>query len=116
MSYELYDFAETLSGQGLKPQDVAKVHAAWGEQGDYAEWEGGFLVELKDSRFAYISGWCDTTGWGCQDGTDIQWFETLPDRGQFKRAYGDQSLEWDDEPVDLNRFVRGEIDRWDEPV
>ena len=31
-------------------------------------WTGGFVLKLKDGRFAYLTGWCDYTGWGCQDG------------------------------------------------
>jgi hypothetical protein len=116
MSYELYDFAETLNGQQIAPEQVAKVHAAWGISGDYAEWSGGFIIELKDGRFAYISGWCDTTGWGCQDGTEIQWHDKLPDWTVIRQEYSDADLPWDVEPADLNRFVRGEINRWDQPV
>jgi hypothetical protein len=36
-------------------------------------------VKLKDGSFAYVSGWCDTTGWGCQDGARITRFAQEPE-------------------------------------
>jgi hypothetical protein len=56
--YTTYDFEECMC------DGIIHVHAAWGIQGAFAEWEGGFLVEKKDGTFAYLTGWCDTTGWG----------------------------------------------------
>lgn len=49
--------------------DVAEVLAMRSKDGDYAEWEGQLLARLKDGRYIFVGGWCDTTGWGCQDGT-----------------------------------------------
>lgn len=67
--YTTNDFSESLdcarrdghdSGVGIG--EISRCVAAWGE-GDYG-WDGGFLVQLADGRFAYISGWNDSTGWG----------------------------------------------------
>lgn len=48
----------------LRAEDVTRVTAAWGMNGDYSEWEGGFVGQVQDGRWFYLSGWCDTTGWG----------------------------------------------------
>ncbi len=96
--YTRYDFSETMRALG---GDVApvKVLRAWGVCGDYAEWSGGFVLLLQDGRYAYVSGWCDTTGWGCQDGVDVEYSDTL--EGLGLPVYED----WDEEPADLNRWL-----------
>ena len=108
MSYTTYDFHATLfnsaiAGQ-IDPAKIVRVVAAWGSQGDCAEWHGGFLFEISDGRFAYVSGWCDTTGWGCQDGAEITYYDTQPERDRLEKS---RSIEWDEEPADLNRYVKG---------
>lgn len=83
MSFTVDDFTECVAcaardTQRLTASDVLRVIAAWGKgdgMGDDAghyrlsdisatDWRGGFLCALVDGRFAYISGWCDYTGWG----------------------------------------------------
>lgn len=48
--------------------DVAEPLAAVVEYGDYAETTVWAVVRLKDGRFGYVNGGCDTTGWDCQSG------------------------------------------------
>lgn len=36
----------------------------------YGSWEGWCVVLLKDGRWACLEGWCDTSGWGCQDNAE----------------------------------------------
>lgn len=123
MSYATYDFEESLQRTELKPSDVAIVLGAWGKgdgQGDDAghyrwategvtEWSGGFLMRLIDGRFAYLTGWCDYTGWGCQDGVELKYFDALPQLGELREAseYHKEPTadEWDQEPADLNRWL-----------
>lgn len=70
--YTRNDFSESLNcaqrdghGCGIKIGEITHCIAAWGVQGrEWADFSGGFLVELKDGRFAYISGWSDSSGWG----------------------------------------------------
>lgn len=106
MSYTREDYAESLEGVGIDPSSVKHVHAAWGQTGDYAEWLGGFLIELRDGRFAYIEGSCDTSGWGCQDQAEVRYYDARPDPVSIRtifltpdEATGDV---WDDDPADLN--------------
>ncbi len=113
MAYSMYDFSESLDRVGISPGDIEAVTAAWGDQGALAEWTGGFVFRLKDGRWAYLSGWCDTTGWGCQDGADVKWFESEPDVAAIVKSEWDKTVpEWDRDPADLNRFIRGEIDKF----
>lgn len=123
MSYATYDFTESLDRVGLPRENIASVVAAWGKgdgQGEDAghykwapdgatDWSGGFLVALKDGRFAYITGWCDYTGWGCQDGASIYHFDHEPSVGEMQIAskykHDPAEAEWDREPADLNRWL-----------
>jgi hypothetical protein len=57
--------------------DVVAVLASAEGENDGASWIGAFL--LSDGRFAFVSAWCDYTGWGCQDGGDTQVAATLDD-------------------------------------
>lgn len=34
------------------------------------------VFRLKDGRYAYVTAWCDYTGWGCQDGADISYADS----------------------------------------
>lgn len=106
--YTSYDFEETLAqAEGFSRSDVASALGAWGRNGDYAEWDGGFLLALKDGRFAYVSGWCDTTGWGCQDGVETAIYDTLPVMADLADE------DWEENPIDLNRFLSGDIKEFD---
>lgn len=127
-AYAVYDFSESIEIAGIKEADIERVIAAWGySAGSYAEWEGGFLVSMKDGRYAYIWGWCDTTGWGCQDGAQVEFYDEMPDliikRGtpQYMGGYIDAlsgesseawSQDWDEDPADLNKYLAGEIEKW----
>jgi hypothetical protein len=102
-SFALYDYTETLSACGVSASDVETVLRAWGEHGDCAEWSGGFVLKLRDGRYAYATGWCDTTGWGCQDGAEVTFYGSDP--GQ--PCDNDPCVEkknWDEAPIDLNRW------------
>lgn len=123
MSYTTSDFSESVSQTPLRPQDIARVVAAWGSgsgQGtdaghwkwsaeDVTDWAGGFLLQLYDNRFAYLTGWCDFTGWGCQDGVDLKYFNTRPTIPELRElemgTTPPQPDEWDLDPADLNRWL-----------
>ncbi len=107
MSYSIFDFSESVLGAGIGEDTIVKVEAAWGEHGDYAEWEGGFLLKMKDDSWIYLSGWCDTTGWGCQDGTDIAKFNEKPILSELK-----EKVEWETDPQDCMLYLKGEIDKY----
>ena len=71
------DWTEVFSRVGLDYDDVREVYARHEEPGDLAEWSGVMLASLKDGRIVAASGWCDTTGWGCQDGSVCSAHESL---------------------------------------
>jgi hypothetical protein len=124
MSYATYDFSESVNRAGLQREQIARVIAAWGSgegQGEDAghyrwaeqgvtEWRGGFLCELRAGGFVYITGWCDYTGWGCQDGVEVVAFDALPDLATLPPPTEwtpgpPPADEWDMEPADLNRWL-----------
>ena len=98
-SYSVNDFSETLVVLDIPLKNVLKVIAAWGEIGDWAEWKGGFVLQTT-TDYVYISGWCDTSGWGCQDGTDISHFTTSPTLTELEH-----NKEWDINPKDVNKWL-----------
>lgn len=106
MGYTTYDFQETLNRVGPPVEHITRVLAAWGEDGDCAEWEGGFMLALDDGKIAYVTGWCDTTGWGCQDGGQIHHYDERPVMVPSP-YYGDaeRQPDWDEEPIDLNLWL-----------
>lgn len=67
------DFQEAASRAGFSIADAARCIEAGKEDGDYAETSLVALFEMKDGRFAVLTGWCDTTGWGCQDGAEVSY-------------------------------------------
>lgn len=96
--YTSYDFSESLEHVGIEESNVARVIAAWGDSPEgYGSWEGGFLMLLENGRYAYLTGWCDTTGWGCQDGADITYFDSAPSLADIS-----EDVDWDIDPSDLN--------------
>jgi len=124
MSYATQDFTESLDRVDLEPSTIERVMAAWGhsegmgeDAGHYrwsedgaSEWSGGFLMRLKDGHYAYLTGWCDYTGWGCQDGAEVTYFATPPELSSLPPAseYSPKPPapeEWDIEPADLNRWL-----------
>jgi hypothetical protein len=57
--------------------DVAEIIAISDGQNDEEDWVGAF--RLSDGRYAFISAWCDYTGWGCRDGGLARVADTLDD-------------------------------------
>lgn len=127
MSYATEDFAESLHRVRIDPTNIETVIAAWGygsgmgyelgtspgwsEEG-VTDWAGGFLFRLVDGRYAYLTGWCDYTGWGCQDGATVTYFDAEPalvDLGRPPDCYNTEPLTadaWDQSPADLNRWLK----------
>jgi len=103
-SYGTGDFSESI--RELAVTEIESVLAAWGNVDNEGkccdecggEWSGGFLLKMKDGRFAYVTGWCDYTGWGCQDGVETTFYATQPD---LKSLSDIPSTAWDLEPADL---------------
>jgi hypothetical protein len=107
MAYDIYDFTESVARSKIEEKDIKRVSASWGHCNDVGtEWSGGFLMELKDGRWMYLTGWCDYTGWGCQDGIEETYFDAEPKLDTLTK---DDGYDWDIDPADLNRQLTGEI-------
>lgn len=115
-SYTKTDFAESLKITGDPPlAEIARVVAAWGIDDD--GWQGGFLLALKDGSFAYLTGWCDYTGWGCQDGAEVTRFPERPTLAALVEAtpWFTKPSVLDEDPADLNKWIADGMpdeDRW----
>ena len=107
MSYCIEDLDESLRIAGVDRESVARVVWAWGESDnpEYAQccagdYECAFALELSNGLFALVEGWCDYTGWGCQDGSDVTYSESEP---PIKDGA-------DRDPIDLNRHIRNFVE------
>lgn len=72
--YDLGLCLEENPQDGFDLSDIKTLHAVvTGENdGDNWHWLVEFFNPVKDKRYAYITGGCDYTGWGCQDfGTSV---------------------------------------------
>lgn len=115
MSYTFEDLSESLSrATDLDRSKIEECVAAYGRSGDFAEWEGGFIFKMSDGSYVHLIGWCDTTGWGCQDGIELNTLITPAEINVILSEYLDRDKDLD--PVDLNRYLRGEIQDFDDRV
>lgn len=53
----------------LTPEDVKEVLLELEGENDGKNWH--WIVQLESGEFAYITGWCDYTGWDCQSGCEV---------------------------------------------
>lgn len=108
MGYTLNDFRETVDHyvSPIRKEQVVKVWAAWGNGPGGSEWDGGFLMKMKDKKWVYVTGWCDYSGWGCQDGMTIEYFDRKPKIETLLSPWGEKPGEWDIEPADLNKWIK----------
>lgn len=55
----------------LAPEDIAEVTNIWSlSRQEYADQSMTALMRLKDGRWACVETWSDSSGYGCQDGTE----------------------------------------------
>lgn len=106
------DLEESLKQVQLEAKPV-KVLKAWGcAERPYVcchmDWSGGFVLELSNGHFAYLSGWCDYTGWGCRDGAEVAHAPTL------EALVIPAEETWDDMPADLNKWLTDGMQPWEE--
>lgn len=104
MGYDTWDFTESMKIAGVQLEDIDKVHWGYGNvdeegkccDGCGGEWSGAFCFTTKDGKHGVVSGSCDYTGWGCQDGADIEWVDTIPEPPKGA----------DIDPADLNEAIK----------
>lgn len=75
MEEQDYDFSQAMFEAGIEESNISRiVHRRDGEN-DYYNWL--FVLELLDGRFAYVSAWCDYTGWDCRAGSEVTYAGSL---------------------------------------
>lgn len=60
---------------GFRIEDVAYVLAEITGENDGPDWH--WIIAMKDHTYAYVTGGCDYTGWGCQDWGEAKLFVSL---------------------------------------
>lgn len=79
----------TCSVAPFDQEDVESIISlAWGENG-LESWIGVF--KLKDGRFAFLSAWCDNTGWDCRSGGSAWVADDLETLIQFGLGAADRA-------------------------
>lgn len=66
MSFTTHDLAECLNHNDIQmPVRPVAIVLAWGVQSrEYADWQGGFVLQMEDDTWGYLSGESDSSGWG----------------------------------------------------
>lgn len=100
-TYSADDLSESLSRVQIERADIAHVVAAWGGPEEWDGWQGGFLLHMRTGGYVYVTGWCDYTGWGCQDGAEVTAYAQEPPLESLGAQF-----EWDRDPADLNKWAR----------
>jgi hypothetical protein len=110
-TFDAYDLTESIDRvRHQLPSEPVRVIAACGESPEgYGSWHGGFVLLLADGSFALVTGWCDTTGWGCQDGAEVtvsaEPFATVPNRVSWAPEYPPIPA-WTREPAALSALQK----------
>lgn len=122
MGYDLYDFTHSLEAVSIPITRMEHCSLGFGYSPEgYGSWTGGFVCHTRSGApWVLVCGWCDTTGWGCQDGAQAFEFDHEPTAEEVREAFIGYCGEWsaealddpDVDPADLNRMLRGEIDQW----
>ena len=63
-----YDWTEAFGFADFGITDVNEIIAISEGENDGEPWIGVF--KLNNGRFAFLTAWCDYTGWDCQSGGD----------------------------------------------
>lgn len=64
-----------LSEAGIDKEAVEEIiHYREGEN-DGSSWL--LVLRLTDGRYAYVSAWCDYTGWDCRAGHEVAYADSL---------------------------------------
>lgn len=77
IDYDLPCAIQAMAGdtKGFRLKDVAYVLAVITGENDGPDWH--WIIAMKDHTYAYVTGGCDYTGWGCQDWGDANIVPTL---------------------------------------
>lgn len=105
------DYTHTLNLAELGlVQRCKEILAAW-RVTDLSGRRTGFLLCLKDGRFAYATGSCGPTGWGDNDSSCVTYFDRCPDVGTLDKP---QEARWIAPPDQLHDWIaRGSCDPYD---
>lgn len=75
------------------PTTIAEVENWHVDEGSYGpEHSAAGVFRMEDGTYAVFTAWCDTTGWGCQDGARITFH---PNRDEaYRLGLGDEERRW----------------------
>lgn len=64
-----HDLLTALNNGGdSPPETLEKIQILSYIEGVNDEKEFHWLIKTQNNKYMYLCGWCDYTGWGCQDG------------------------------------------------
>jgi hypothetical protein len=108
----VFEFVQTLvsldaDAHEFRSSDILSVEAAWGYTDSDFYWLGGFVVELRDGRRAYVLAFCDSD---IESAATVK-AEMLGQRVPFSRLSshgiaGGRPLAWQQAPQAINEFLR----------
>lgn len=94
MEYDTLDHPG-IAEAGIQWDEVQEVVHAWSLAQSTGQWDGDevkYVIVLKDGRWAFIEGWCDYTGWGCQDGAMAYFASSEEELVENHLSVGDREI------------------------
>lgn len=87
-------YGETYEGvQDFDPTKIAEVEHWYIEEGSYGpEHSAAGVFRMEDGSYVVYTGFCDTTGWGCQDDARFTFHTTKDDA--IRLGLGDRERGW----------------------
>lgn len=109
--FYLANFAETLHLLDTKldlstvwPDQIANVVKAWGDH-EAETWEGGFVVDLKNGRRAYIESKADGLDWAPKSSVSVAPMNAHDDLPDLPEHHPSELYGWADGPSELNDYL-----------
>jgi len=109
--FYLANFAETLhlldatlDLTTVWPDQIASVVKAWDDH-EAETWEGGFVVDLKTGRRAYIESQADGLDWGPKSSVSVVPMDVRDSLPALPQHHPSELYGWAESPAELNDYL-----------
>ena len=82
------DLQECLRICEIKLKNVVDVLAEVPGEADESCWHA--VIKLANGKYGYLTGWCDYTGWSCQDGANFTEAKTAIEAAKLAKSNNEE--------------------------
>lgn len=114
-----YDFTAAVyyNDVDVDLDNVKQVLVVWQGENEGDEWRWIFVTH--DSRYAFMSGGCDYTGWDCQSSCSVEYFPTIAEAVRHMITVETNTNRWEGKRVDvikelIKQLTTGKAITWSE--